>query len=156
MKVTQIEKAIGPAITARRCFLVGIDVTPDNDITVTIEREEGSVDMDDCVAINDAFAAIFDRDVEDYSLTVTSAGLDQPFRVLKQYLKAIGTIVVVLVKGGKKIKGELTAADNDSITVKHTEKEVVEGQKKKQSVEHTDTYKMSEINSVTPYLEFEK
>jgi hypothetical protein len=43
-------------------------------------------------AINDAFVAIFDRDVEDYSLTVTSAGLDQPFSVLKQYLKAIGTI----------------------------------------------------------------
>src|SRR5574344_3016522 len=138
MKVTQIEKAIGPAITARRCFLVGIDVTPDNDITVTIEREEGSVDMDDCVAINDAFVAIFDRDVEDYSLTVTSAGLDQPFRVLKQYLKAVGSMVVVLVKGGKKIKGELVAADASSITVKHTEKETVDGQKKKQTVEHTD------------------
>jgi len=156
MKVAQIEKAIGPAISARRCFLVGVDVTSDNDITINVEREEGSVDMDDCVAINDAFSAIFDRDVEDYALTVTSAGLDQPFRVLKQYLKAIGTIVVVLVKGGKKIKGELVAADEGSITVKHTEKETVEKQKKKQAVEHTDVFQMSEINSVTPYLEFEK
>src|SRR5574344_715936 len=154
MKVTQIEKAIGPAITARRCFLVGIDVTPDNDITVTIEREEGSVDMDDCVAINDAFAAIFDRDVEDYSLTVTSAGLDQPFKVLRQYLKAIGTQVEVSLKGGHRFQALLKAVDEAGITLEHKVVRKVEGSKKKETLMLTETFPMDRVNAVRPHIEF--
>ena len=61
-------------------FLVDIEVSQDNDITITIERHEGSVKVDDCIAIDRIVGAAFNRDDEDYSLTVTSAGLDQPFK----------------------------------------------------------------------------
>ena len=54
--------------------------------------------LEDCESVNDAVLAAFDRDVEDYSLTVSSAGLDQPFKVLRQYQKAIGTQVEVSLK----------------------------------------------------------
>ena len=81
------------AVAARGCFIVDAQVRRDNDVLLTVESAEGTVDMDDCVALSESFQAIFDRDEEDYSLTVSSAGLDQPFKVLRQFLKAVGSEV---------------------------------------------------------------
>ena len=75
---------INGEIVARGLFLVDVFVGRDNDIEVTIESEQGVVELDDCVAVSRFFETCFDREKEDYSLTVTSAGLDQPFKVLKQ------------------------------------------------------------------------
>ena len=108
MNVTDIIDAIGPAIVARACFLVEASIGKDNDILITIESENGNVTLEDCESVNDAVLAAFDRDVEDYSLTVSSAGLDQPFKVLRQYVKAIGSKVEVALKGGRKLVAELT------------------------------------------------
>ena len=80
-------QTIAPVLAESGCFLVGLDISKDNDITIAIEKEHGEVDLDDCIRVNDVFVEAFDRDVEDYSLTVTSAGLDQPFRVMGQYIK---------------------------------------------------------------------
>lgn len=77
-------------VAERGCFIVDAEIGKDDDITLTLDKENGSVSLEDCEAINDAFLAVFDKDSEDYSLTVTSAGLDQPFKVLKQFQKAIG------------------------------------------------------------------
>ena len=129
-------------------------VSKDNDIEVTVESEEGIVDLDDCVAISRFFETQFDREKEDYSLTVTSAGLDQPFKVLKQYLKAVGKKVEVSLKGGRKMVAELVEADADSITLKYSVKEAVEGKKKKEMVEHVDRYTMDQVNAVRPFIEF--
>jgi len=155
MDVKEIEKIMEPEAASRGCFIVGVDISDDNDITLTIESEEGTVTMDDCVALNNAFEAAFDRIAEDYSLTVTSAGLDQPFRILKQFLKAVGTTVEVKFKGGKKLTGELTGADETSISLRHKVREVVEGKKRKELVEHEDTFSMTEVNSVMPYIDFD-
>jgi len=155
MNINEIKDAILEPIVARGCFLVDVKVSKDNDILITIESEEGIVDLNDCEAVNDAFVAKFDRDVEDYALTVSSAGLDQPFKILKQYQKAVGTKVEVALKGGKKMVAELVAADEESITLKYSTREAVEGSKKKVTVEHEDKFPFAEVNSVTPYIEFE-
>lgn len=155
MNVSDIKDAVMPAIVARGCFLVDISVSRDNDITVIIESEEGIVDLSDCEAINDVVVAAFDRDVEDYSLTVSSAGLDQPFRILKQYLKAVGSKVEVALKGGRKMVADLVAADEDGITLRYSAREAVEGSKKKVTVEHEDRFPYSEVNSTRPYITFE-
>ena len=112
------------------------------------------MELDDCVAISRAFEAMFDREKEDYSLTVTSAGLDQPFKVLKQYIKAVGSKVEVSLKGGKKMVAVLVEADEDSITLKYSVKEAVEGRKKKEMVEHVDRFEMEQVNAVRPFIEF--
>ena len=85
---------------------------------------------------------------------MTSAGLDQPFKVLKQYQKAVGTKVEVQLKGGKKMIATLNAADEESITLNYSVKEAVEGKKKKELVEHNDRFTMDQVNSVRPYIEF--
>ena len=154
MNVSEILDAIGSEIVARGCFLVDVSVSKDNDIVLTIESENGKIELDDCVSLSRFFEMKFDREVEDYSLTVSSAGLDQPFKVFKQFQKAIGTKVEVQLKGGKKMVATLTAADEESITLKYSQKETVEGKKKKELVEHEDRFTMDQVNAVRPFIEF--
>ena len=136
MKKDQIIKAVETAVAERGCFLVDVTVSKDNDIEVIIEKEQGDVDWEDCSAIDKVVHEAFDQDVEDYALTVSSAGLDRPFKVLKQYLKAIGTKVEVWLKGGKKVKGVLDAANEADITVDGT------------------VIGLDSVNRVMPYIEF--
>jgi ribosome maturation factor RimP len=154
MNVSDVKDALQSEIVARGCFLVDVSVSKDNDIVVTIESENGKIELDDCVALSRYFESQFDREKEDYSLTMTSAGLDQPFRVLKQYLKAVGTKVEVQLKGGKKMVALLAAADEEGVTLKYSVKEAVEGKKKKELVEHEDRFTMDQVNSVRPFIEF--
>ena len=154
MTKEQIIEATQAVIAERGCFLVEVTVSKDNDIEVVIEKEEGIVDWEDCAAIDKVVHEAFDQDVEDYALTVSSAGLDRPFKVLKQYLKAVGSLVEVKFKGGRKLLATLTGATEDTIGLKYTALEAVEGKKKKEKVEHDETYPLSEINSVVPYIDF--
>jgi ribosome maturation factor RimP len=154
MNVSDIIDAIGDEIVARGCFIVDVSVSKDNDIIVTIESEKGRIELDDCVSLSRYVETKFDREVEDYSLTVSSAGLDQPFKVFKQFEKAVGSKVEVSLKGGKKMVALLSAADAESITLKYTAKEAVEGKKKKELVEHEDRFTMDQVNAVRPYIEF--
>lgn len=155
MTKNEIIEKISGSVAQRGCFIVDVTVSRDNDVELTIESEEGVVDLDDCEAINDVFCLSFDREKEDYALTVSSAGLDQPFKVLKQYLKAVGTEVEVKLKGGKKLIGELRGADEVGIVLKYSVKEAVQGKKKKEMVEHEENFALSEINSVMPYITFD-
>ena len=154
MKISDIIDAIGGEIVARGCFIVDISVSKDNDIVLTIESEKGKIELDDCVSLSRYFETKFDREAEDYSLTVSSAGLDQPFKVFKQYEKALGSKVEVSLKGGKKMVAVLEAANEESITLKYSVKEAVEGKKKKELVEHVDRYTMDQVNAVRPFIEF--
>ena len=154
MNVSEIKDALQSELVARGCFLVDVSVSKDNDIVVTIESENGKIELDDCVAMSRYFETRFDREVEDYSLTMTSAGLDQPFKVLRQFEKAVGTKVEVQLKGGKKMVALLEAADEESVTLKYSVKEAVEGKKKKELVEHVDRFTMDQVNSVRPFIEF--
>ena len=154
MNESVIVDAIKEEIVARGFFIVEVSVSKDNDVTLTIESETGLVELDDCVSLSRFFETKFDREVEDYSLTVSSAGLDQPFKVQKQFEKAVGSKVEVALKGGKKMIATLVAADKESITLKYSVKEAVEGKKKKELVEHEDRFTMDQVNSVRPYITF--
>ena len=137
MNKEQIIKAVETAVAQRGCFIVEVTVSKENDIEIIIEKEEGVVDWEDCAAIDKVMHEAFDQDAEDYALTVSSAGLDRPFKVLKQFQKAIGTKVDVWMKGGKKVKGVLEAATEEAVTV------------------DGETISFDIINSVRPVVEFE-
>ncbi len=155
MDKTLIYQEMTKPVESRGCFITDVTVSPDNDIVIAIESENGTVDMDDCVAVNDAFLAVFDQDSEDYSLTVTSAGLDQPFKITKQYIKAIGSAVTVRTRDGRKITGMMESADENGFTVSFEVKEAVPGKKKKELVRHDETFAYGDVNSVMPHIDFE-
>ena len=154
MNKEQIIQAVEQAVAQRGCFLVDVTVSAENDIEIVLEKEEGDVDWEDCAAIDAVVHEAFDQDVEDYALTVSSAGLDRPFKVLRQFQKAIGSQVDVKFKGGKRLIARLLKADENSVTLQYTALEAVEGKKKKEKVEHEEKFQLQEINSVTPYVDF--
>ena len=154
MKKEEIIQAVEAAVEQRGCFIVEVTVNAYNDVDIILEKEEGTVDWDDCAAIDAVMHAAFDQDAEDYSLTVSSAGLDRPFKVFRQFLKAVGSKVDVKFKGGRRLVATLTAATEESVTLQYTALEAVEGKKKKEKVEHEEVYPLADINSVTPYIDF--
>ena len=154
MKKENIIQAVEAAVSERGCFIVDVTVSAANDVEIVLEKEEGIVDWDDCAAIDAVVHAAFDQDAEDYALTVSSAGLDRPFKVYRQFLKAVGSKVDVKFKGGRRLVATLTAAAEDSVTLRYTALEAVEGRKKKEKVEHEEVCPLADINSVTPYIDF--
>jgi len=92
-------------------FVVDIRISPDNEVVIEFDSLKEDVSIDDCVALSRHFESRFDRDVEDYSLEVGSAGVGRPFKVFKQYLKHIGDKVQVVTKDGNKWEGVLQAVD---------------------------------------------
>lgn len=135
-------------------FLIDIEVSQDNDITITIERHEGSVKVDDCIAIDRIVGAAFNRDDEDYSLTVTSAGLDQPFKVLDQYKKFCGSEVEVVLKKGGKVKGILSGYDDGGFELTTSKMVKKEGFKKKVQEDTVTPYRFEEVKSCKPVIKF--
>lgn len=140
-------------LTDNSLFLVEVTISPDNDIEITVESSD-NVDISNCVAISRIVEEGLDRDSEDFSLTVTSAGLDQPFKVFRQYLKFLGKEVEVLLKNGTKLTGILSEANEDKIELSYTKLEKTEGKKKRERVEKHDTYCFSEIKHTKPFINF--
>ena len=76
MERDRFQKVVEDAARERGCVLVGIDFNDDDNVfEVTIDKEDGEVDLSDCEFVHRAVLAAFDRDVEDYALTVSSAGI---------------------------------------------------------------------------------
>lgn len=148
-----VTEAVEAAIKDTGCFLVDVRVTPDNIVTVEIDHPE-AVDIDTCAAVNRAVEAAIDRDVEDYELEVGSAGLTSPFKVKGQYLKNIGNDVEVLTRDGKKLKGVLRAAGDDSFTIAVSRKVRLEGKKRPELVEEETTIPYADAKSVTYDIKF--
>lgn len=155
MNIALIIKEMEPEVAKRGCFITDVSVSADNDIVIAIESEEGTVEMDDCVAVSERFQEIFNREEEDYALTVTSAGLDQPFKILKQYRKAVGSLVEVKTRDGRKLIGTLTSAEEDAFTLAYEAREAVPGKKKKEMVRHEDRFAYGDVNSVMPHITVE-
>ena len=125
-----VKQIVESYITAKGYYLVDINVTKDNHISVETDHFEG-VSIDFCVELTREIESGIDRETEDYELQVSSAGLTEPFKVLKQYQKNTGNEVEVLTKEGKKITGVLTAADAEKITLQIEKQIKPEGAKRK-------------------------
>lgn len=134
-------------------FVVGCNCSPGNEIELLIDSDT-SVSIDACVALSRAVEAEFDRDAEDFSLTVASAGIGSELRCLRQYRKLVGRPVEVLLLSGVKITAQLDAADEEGITLSYEEKQTVEGKKRKQTVRVTRTYPFAKIKSTREFLDF--
>ena len=95
-------------------FLISVKVRNGNHITVVIDGDE-PLRIDDCIAVSKHIESKLDREVEDFELKVFSAGIDQPYVQLRQYLKNIGREVEVTLLDGAIVKGVLLEANDQQI-----------------------------------------
>lgn len=151
--IEKIRAVAEKSLEGSKLFLVEINATPANEIEVVIDSDD-SVDIDDCVVLSRAIEGQFDREEEDFELTVTSAGIGQPLKLLRQYLKLLGKPVEVVLRNGIKITAILKDADENSLTLAYREMRTVEGKKRKQEFDIVRTYSSEEIKSAKEYLDF--
>ena len=134
-------------------FVVECTSTPGNEIELTIDSDT-SVGIDACVALSRAVEADLDRDAEDFSLTVASAGIGSELRTLRQYRKLVGRPVEVLLTNGVKILAHLDEATDEGVTLSYEEKQAVEGRKRKQPVKVTRSYPFAQIKYTKEWQDF--
>lgn len=134
-------------------FIVDLEVTPSNQIKVSLDSESG-ITIDHCVQISRLVEGSLDREEEDFELQVASAGLGQPLKVYRQYVKNIGQEMEVVLKNGEKLSGELKSVDEDGFELETTKREKVEGHKKKQLITRLHRIAFDEAKTVKNIIKF--
>lgn len=77
MDLVKFREVVRMAADERGCEIVDLMLNDDDNVfEVVIDRKEGNVDLGDCEYVHRAVLAAFDRNIEDYALTVGSAGID--------------------------------------------------------------------------------
>ncbi len=129
METQKISELVDEHLSGTGKFLVELLVKPVNRVFIFIDGDQG-VTIEDCVSLSRFLESRFDREKEDFELNVSSAGADQPIRLPRQYPKNIGrSLLVKLTEEEEEVKGKLTEAGEEGITLEIT------GKKKKEPVE---------------------
>src|ERR1044072_5194532 len=113
-------------------FLVEVKIRPGNNIKIFVDADKG-MSIDKLAHYNRSLyrqieeSGLFPNN--DFSLEVSSPGLDEPLKLHRQYLKNIGRYVEIILKSGIKIEGKLIQATDKEIVI-----EEEQGNKKKKEV----------------------
>jgi len=99
-----------------RLFLAGISVQPGNRIFVYIDGDS-AVTIGDCQELSRYIESRLDRSREDYDLTVSSAGIDTPLQIPRQYPKNVGEILDIVTREGQTLRGILVHAGEHGIVI---------------------------------------
>lgn len=153
MDIKELLTVVEKTLEGTDMFVVDCTITPDNTIDLILDSDT-SVSIDTCAMLNRAISEAFDRDVEDYSLTVASAGIGEPLKLVRQYKKLVGESVEVLLKSGIKILATLDDVTDEAITISYDEAVVVEGKKKKQMQRTSHTYSYDDIKWTKEWLDY--
>ena len=140
-------------LEGKEYFLTDITISTDNRIVVEIDHEEG-VWIEDCVELSRFIESHLDRDAEDFELEVGSAGIGQPFKVLRQYEIHVGEQVEVLANDGKKFVGMLKEVDAEKFVVTVQEKVKEEGAKRPKLVDVDKTFAYADVKWTKYLIDF--
>jgi ribosome maturation factor RimP len=101
-------------------FLVDLRIKPTNNVKVFLDGDSG-ITIEKCVQIN---RKLYKRLEEiglypdgDFSLEVSSAGLDEPLKLLRQYKKNIGRLVEIQLQDGTQKEGQLKDVSEEGIVL---------------------------------------
>lgn len=153
MDCNKIKEIAQAELAGTDLFVVTCTCSPGNEIELLIDSDT-SVSIDACATLSRAIEAAFDRDAEDFSLTVASAGIGSELRCLRQFGKLTGRPVEVLLACGTKLLATLVEADQEGIVVSYPEKQAAEGKKRRQTVEVTRRFPFSEIKWTREHLDY--
>lgn len=148
-----INRLVEEAIAETEYFIVDVIVDTNNRIRVEIDGIHG-VKISDCVKVSRHIEGNLDREQEDFELTVSSAGMDQPFKILRQYERYLGREVQTITTEGQKLKGKLINADENTVSLEIVSKEKIEGQKKKQLVNKIVSVPMEQVKETKVVISF--
>lgn len=115
-------------------FLVDLTISDSYKIMVTLDGDNG-VSLQDCIDISRAIEHNLDREEQDFSLEVASAGVSTPLKLVRQFKKNIGRTLKVKTVS-ETIEATLIGASDDYITLSWKAREPKKIGKGKETVEH--------------------
>jgi ribosome maturation factor RimP len=111
-------------------FLVEVRIKPTNNVKVFIDADEGMI-LSELIGYNRKLCKQLEESGlypdGDFSLEVSSPGLDEPLKLFRQYKKNVGRFVDITLVDANKMEGKLVEATEDGIVV---ETETGKGKKK--------------------------
>lgn len=116
IKKEDIQKLVEDYLNNTDKFIVKISVGQENKINVYIDGDS-TVNIDDCVAISRHIESKLDRDIEDYDLSVSSAGVGEPLIHIRQFNNTLDKPIEVLLKEGSKFKALLLGVIDGNIKI---------------------------------------
>lgn len=134
-------------------FLIDFTVKGANEIRVVIDGDEG-VTVQDCMNVSRKVEHNLDREEEDFSLEVMSAGATEPLINKRQYKKNIGRDLEVKLEDGSKVTGTLDAADDEKISLSWKERVPKEVGKGKMTVEKKEEIAYDAISQAKVKIKF--
>lgn len=105
-------------------FLVDIRIKPTHNFKIFLDADTG-LGIERCIRINRALykqmeeAGLYPDG--DFSLEVSSPGIDEPLKMHRQYLKNVGRNVQVTYVDGTIKEGKMIEANEDAVTIEFTE-----------------------------------
>ncbi len=117
--MADLKETVGQAVEKKLegtdMFLVEVKVSPAK-ISVSIDKPAG-ITINECIEMSRHLHAELDASgvFDNHELEVSSPGMEEPLKVLKQYKKRIGREVRVLKTDGMVKTGILKAADNEGV-----------------------------------------
>jgi ribosome maturation factor RimP len=137
-----------------KLFIVELSISSSFVIRLELDKTEGNVSIEDCMSVSRNVEHNLDREEVDFELNVSSAGLDKPLRVHAQYVKNIGRGLDVKFKNKEKTTGTLVAVSEQGIVLERSEKQQIEGKKKKEIVVITEKISFSDISEARIVITF--
>lgn len=151
---TRVEELLQAFLQTRPdLFLVDLKVSVASDITIILDGDQG-VSIQDCLDASRAIEFNIDREEQDFSLQVMSAGLSEPLALPRQFQKNIGRDLEILLEDATKIQGELASVDDEKITLILRYRKPKEIGKGKVDVEEEKEIPYSEIKKALVVIKF--
>lgn len=150
----QIIELINEKINGTHLFLIDIKVLPGNKIEVFIDGDNG-LGINDCVDLSRHIEKSLDREVEDFSLEVSSPGATLPLKLSRQYIKHIGRDFELKLNDGTLMTGTLMEiGTNGDLTLQTTTREPKPIGKGKTNVTRTHNIQLQNIKESKIKLKF--
>jgi len=153
----QIESFLHQCLEGTDCFLVSFKVKPTNNYKIFLDSDSG-LTLEKCLKVNRQLR----RSIEevgiypegDFSLEVSSPGVDAPLKLHRQYLKNIGrSLEIELIdEEAKGITGKLVVVEDDKIILENIVKQK-KSVKTEPEIIKTEL-QLSDIKSATVVIEF--
>ena len=148
----QITQLANEALDSTDRFVVDITVSKSNVIFVYIDADT-SVTIDHCVELSRFIESRLDREIEDYELSVSSAGIDYPVLVNRQFKKYVEKDLEILHNDGVKKIYKLLSYNEEKIEVQEAVIKML-GKLKKTKYGETVELQLKDIKEIKPYINF--
>lgn len=145
---------INEKINGTHLFLIDVKVLPGNKIEVFVDGDNG-LGINDCVDLSRHIEKSLDREVEDFSLEVSSPGATQPLKLSRQYIKHVGRDFELKLNDGSVFTGTLIEIGaNGDLTLETTTREPKAIGKGKTNVTRTHNIQLQNIKESKIKLKF--